>query len=372
MTTANLQDAPLAASDKQEAMEQSGPKTFDEIVAQRTKEMAERSRPPEPEAPVEEVEETDEPEEVEETEGESGDIPEESEAQEDEDDVLSQFNLESLSEEELAALGERIRSKVPKRFGELTKARKEAEEKVARLEAELAKRQEEKDPLEPDDVVENNPFSDLKTVQELQKQNKEFMRIIEWADELLDDNDDASNDDIITEQDGKSLTKKQVKEYQKQARKAREKFLPARLTEIQREQQEEQVRAALEQKATKEFDWYGDTDSDVRREYELVVNDPRINAIREKVPEVRGQLDYLLAHAVHSMSQMMKKEKKPAAKKTTTLRPPSNPSEGAARGTDRDDSRLGKELKELQQRFKQTHSAEDFAILRTKQRLRKT
>lgn len=187
---------------------------------------------------------------------------------------------------------------------------------------------------------------------------------------MLDEHEGESYDDYITEQDGKQLTKRDVKNYLKKARAARDKFLPARLAEIQQAEQGKQVKAALAEKAKGELPWYGDVDEATNKEYELVVNDPRIKLIRERVPEVAPQLDYLLAHAVNSLTQAL--QKKPAAKKSATpLTPPPNPTEAVTRSADRGSDRINKELKELTNRFEQTQSYDDLIALRAKQRLRK-
>jgi hypothetical protein len=345
-----------------------GPLTFDEAIKLRTDQLLERQNLPrqevappveEPEVEVEDDGDEDEPES----------ISEEPEAETDDDEVLSKLNLDDMSEDELAALGKTLRSKLPKRIGKLTKRAKEAEERIAQLEAKLSEKQAE-NPLETKAPVENNPFSDIDTLEGLREQSDNFARITEWAEELLDEHEGESYDDYITEQDGKQLTKRDVKNYLKKARNARETFLPARLAEIQQAEQGKHIRTALAEKAKGELPWYGDADESTNKEYELVVNDPRIKLIRDRVPEVAPQLDYLLAHAVNSMAQAMGKKAAPK-KASAKLTPPSNPSEAVTRSADRGDDRINKELKELTSRFEQTQSYDDFIALRAKQRLRK-
>ena len=370
MTTENRQDAPLPASDKQEGMEQNAPISFDEMVNLRAKALQERRQPPpERERPPEEPEQEQEASEEEPPEAEDESIAEDGET---EQDVLSKFDLENMSEDELAKLGEAIRSKVPKRFGELTKRAKTAEERIAELEAKLVqKEQAQKNPLErPKAQVENNPFKDIESIEGLQEQWDNFQSIEEWADNLLDENDTAAADEVIAEHEGRDLTKREVKQYLKKARQAREKFLPARLAEIQQIEQAKQVKVALEEKAKGEFEWYGDGDSDLRREYETLLNDPRVKLVEQRVPELGPQFAYILAHAVDSMASKMAKTAAPAKKAPTKLTPPSQPDGGVARSNSRDT--VQKELKEMQERFAQSQSYDDLIALRTKQRLRKT
>ena len=80
------------------------------------------------------VEEESEPEDNAESESK-----EESEA-----NVLSQVDLDDMSEEELRELSEKLGSRAVARFGELTAKRKAAEEKAAALEAEIQENKNQK------------------------------------------------------------------------------------------------------------------------------------------------------------------------------------------------------------------------------------
>ena len=161
---------------------------------------------PEPSAeeesePVVEEETEETPEEViEETqEAEEGE-PEVESASE---DVLSQIDLDNASEEELRELADKLGSKAVARFGELTARRKSAEEKLAKLEASLQQR----DPLESTKKIENNPFGDLDSIQALQSKAEEIEQIVDWAEDLLFEGADYAADDVITEIEGKEMTK---------------------------------------------------------------------------------------------------------------------------------------------------------------------
>ena len=81
-----------------------------------------------PEAVTAEVEEPTESSE------ESAEETEVEEAQS-EENVLSQLDINNLSEDELKELGKKMGSRAVARFGEMTAARKAAEERVAQLES---------------------------------------------------------------------------------------------------------------------------------------------------------------------------------------------------------------------------------------------
>ena len=111
---------------------------------------------PEVEASEEIVaEQTEETEEVQETSEEST-------------DVLSQLDLDDMSEEDLRELSEKLGSRAVARFGELTAKRKAAEAKLKEMEAQL----QNKNPLETQEVA-NNPYESVDTVQGLQEKAKE-------------------------------------------------------------------------------------------------------------------------------------------------------------------------------------------------------
>ena len=370
MTDEIITDAPLAASTKEEATAQPESLTIDEVIQRRTEEMSQKDAPPpEVETPEDSEDEVGSEDEPEADEPES--ISEEEESEPEETDVLSQFDLESLSEAELDELGKAVRSKVPKRFGELTKQKKEAQEEAERLRAEIAALQSKKNPLEREQPIVDNPFSDISTIDELAKQHEQFSKIEEWAEDMLDEHEDSSVEDIITELDGKEYTKRDVRAYKKKARLAREKFLPARLQELQAVEQNVKIKEALAEKAKTEFTWMAEPEGNVSKEYDLVINDPRVDLIRQRVPELNGQLDYLLAHAVNSMSTLLTKPGKPKAKTTKRLTPPSNPT-GTATASPSDRERFSKEEKELFNKLENSNSYDDLAALRTSQRLQKT
>jgi beta-xylosidase len=148
---------------------------------------------PAAEEPQEEVtEETEEPETDEVTEGateESVESEEATEETEESDDVLSQLDLDDMSEEDLRELADKLGSRAVARFGELTA----------------------KNPLDTKKKVENNPFSNLDTIEKLQEKAAEVDDIVEWAEDVLFQSDGYSADEVVTEVEGKDLTKADVR-----------------------------------------------------------------------------------------------------------------------------------------------------------------
>ena len=324
-------------------------------------------QPKEPEVPAETEDEKPEGNLAVEDEQEGISETDDATAESEVESVLSKLNLDDLSTEEVDQLRDALRSKALARYGELTAKRKAAEERASLLERELQELKSNKNPLESEKPVENNPFADIESVKDLQEQFQEFTKIQEWAEDILDENEHSAFDDVIAEVDGKEYTKRQVKEYLKKARKAKESFLPARLKEIQDAQQREQVAKVLDEQIAKEVSWYAEPDNDTRKQLDMVLQDAAIDKIRSKVPEIAPRLNYILAHAINSIVQTKNKTSGQTA--SNRVKPPSNPTGNVARGVEREGDKIKKQLNALQSRFESSGgSKEDFVALRAAQR----
>jgi len=228
----------------------------------------------EPEAEVEETEEVAETEEPE------------------SEDVLSQLDLDDMSEEDLRELSEKLGSRAVARFGELTAKRKAAEAQIKQLESRL---QEKPNPLENNKKIENNPFSNLDSIESLQEKAVEVENIVEWAEDILFESDGYAADDVVTEVDGKDLTKADVRKSLLQARKAQKTFLPDQLKSLQAQEQGQQLAEAFSQRAKEELSWLEGEDNDLRKQYEATIGDERFkklkNVLKKEAPDVASQLD---------------------------------------------------------------------------------
>ena len=319
----------------------------------------EKESEPVAEEPTEETTEEATEEVSESTETNEEVSQEETEVKSTSEDVLSQIDLDNASEEELRELAEKLGSKAVARFGELTARRKAAEEKLAKLEAQM----QQQSPLESK-KVENNPFSNLTTIEELQKKSEEIEGIVDWAEDLLFENADHAADDVITEVEGQEMTKAQVRKSLLQARKAKKTFLPDQLSKLQAQLAAQDMEVAFKERAKQELSWLDGEDNDVRKHYEATVNDARFQKMKEIVskeaPDVAGQLDYWFAHAANSIyGRKPIVDSKPSVK----LTPPKGATTSSA-NADKSQSRTAKSLKEMQKRFKQSGNARDFAELR--------
>lgn len=273
---------------------------------------------------------------------------------------LSQYNLDEMSEEDLRDLSDKLGSKAVARFGELTAKRKQAEEKLAELQKQLSENKD--DILNKPKAIENNPYNSLKTVEELQNKSQELNDIITWAEETLFESDGYSADDVVTEVEGKEVTKAQVRKSLLQARKARDQFLPDQLNQVQKIETSKQVKEAFAKQAEEELSWMTGDDNDTRRNYEAMLNDKRFINLQETVdPDISAQLPYIIAHAANSIyGRKLVKDTK-----SVNLNPPKTGATSAP--TVSRTKKSQKALADLNSRFKNSGSKGDFISLRTAQ-----
>ena len=293
------------------------------------------------------AEQTEETEEVQETSDEST-------------DVLSQLDLDEMSEGDLRELSEKLGSRAVARFGELTAKRKAAEAKIKELESKL----NANDPLSSDKPIADNPYKSIDTLGELQNKAEEVNQVIEWAEDILFNADGYGPEDIVTEVEGKELTKKDIRSSLLQARKSRDKFLPSQLKVLQARENGKQLKEAFDAKASEELKWLKGNDNDTRKNYEAMISDPRFKKLKESAdPEIGAQLNYIMAHAANSIYGRKLVQEAP---KSASLTPPKTAA-SAASTSEKTVNKSTKALKDLGQRFRQSGSKGDFITLRTLQ-----
>ncbi|MCW4052600.1 MAG: hypothetical protein NWE78_05265 [Candidatus Bathyarchaeota archaeon] len=316
--------------------------------------------------PVEATDEVTKEVEVESTEAETSEevvaeqTEETEETSEESTDVLSQLDLDEMSEDDLRELSEKLGSRAVARFGELTAKRKAAEAKIKELESKL----NSDDPLSTDKPVANNPYSSVNTLDELQGKAEEVNQVIEWAEDVLFNADGYGPEDVVTEVEGKELTKKDIRSSLLQARKSRDKFLPAQLKVLQAKENGKQLKEAFDAKASEELKWLKGEDNDTRKNYEAMVSDPRFKKLTETAdPEIGAQLNYIMAHAANSIYGRKIVQESP---KSASLTPPKTAA-SAASTSEKTVGKSTKALRDLGQRFRQSGNKGDFITLRTLQ-----
>lgn len=273
---------------------------------------------------------------------------------------LSQYNLDDMSEEELRDLSEKLGSKAVARFGALTAKRKQAEEKLAELQAKYES--QENQILNSKKEIKNNPYSSLDSFESLQQKAQEINDVISWAEDALFEADGYSADDVITEVEGNEVTKAEVRKHLLQARKARDTYLPDQLQKLQAVETSKQVKEAFAKQAQEELSWMTGEDNDTRRHYEAMINDKRFIDLQNNVdPDISAQLPYIIAHAANSIYG----RKLVSDNKKVNLTPPKTGATSAPNVSRT--KRSQKALTDLNSRFKQSGSKDDFISFRTAQ-----
>jgi len=294
--------------------------------------------------------------------------------EEETEDVLSQYNLDNLSEGELKDLAEKLGSRAVARFGELTAKRKAAEEELDKIKQSL-----QQDPLKQEaEDVKDNPFNDVQDIKSLQEKAKEINDIIEWAEDVLFESDDYSAHDEVTELDGKKMTKADVRSALKNARKSRDLYLPDQLKQVQKTQTAENLKKELGSKALKEFNWLNEKDNETRKSFLSIAGNKDLQKVYKEYPVLGAELPYMLAHAVDSMysrkSVSTGTKNTPLTDSNSVSNPKIKPSKTSAPSSampEQGQRKSSKVLKDLNSRFKQSGNKDDFISLRTKQLARK-
>jgi len=288
-------------------------------------------------------------------------------------DVPSQrttIDLDSLSDEERDSVAEKLRSQAISRYGELTAKRKAAEEETARLREELAKlKNQPDDPLKAEPKA--NPYSNLKSVDDVKAKAREIDEVIDWAEDALWNTDGMPADHIITEVDGKAVTRERARKMLRDAQKARKEFLPAQLKEIEAKETRKSQKKALLDQARKELPWMDEVEeTEAKKQFEGLRNDPVIRRAVEAVPELEPYMEYMTAHAVNSLYGVRKPVSVEASTRKPALTPPSSPDTSVAQ-SDAPSARTSKAIKELEDRARKTGKVNDIVALRTAQLKRK-
>lgn len=310
------------------------------------------------EEPKEEVQTEPEVPKVEAAQEEPAPNPQETKPVEDQKVLSKDYDLESMSEDELKELAQKLGSKAVARFGELTAKRKAAEEQLEALKAEMTKREESSFEAK----VKDNPYANITTKEDLDAKYQELSEVMEWAEDRLDRAEDLGAEDVVTNENGRDYTKRELREIVKRARKARDLYIPDQGKQIQLAKNRSDMKQLLSEKAKTELPWLSGEDNDVRKQYEVMLNDPKFKSVERAMPDLAAQLPYLLAHAANSIYARRSVENKPSAR----LSPPSPVvSQGAE--SNKPEARQSKALQDLSTRFEKSGRYKDFKAIRALQ-----
>lgn len=310
MTDTAIAETPEAAEQIQ-AVDDNAPMTVEKaaelVAARQAKNRGQTTEADEPEVP--------EPEEEEETTEEE--VEEVTEEEEESEDVLSQIDLESLSDDQKAALAKELGSGAGKTIGKQRKQIRELEAKL-KLAQEATK---EAAQLKSSD----NPYAGTYKVEDVEQKLNQAQTNVDYWDGKLDEALDNETTEI--EHDGGYLTAKAVRAFVKQER-AKLKDLKGRKSEIEKvaslfDDEDEKIETlrldlALEDDASKAYDEY--------------LNDPSFELVKNLAPDFALKLIDVFAHAAQAKNGTTKKKPAkraaPKSKKANSI-PKGGGSEGS-------------------------------------------
>lgn len=326
------------------------------FIAQRLQESEaqEPTETEEVETEEEEVEDADESEmdEHDETIETEEDETEESE-EEEEPEASDEIDLLDLSPEQIQALAKKGKSRLLKDVGKLRAENRALEQRLANLESQGQKKTKEI-------PTEANPFGSLKTLDEIQSKADELESTLETTDRLLEEYEDYGPDDLI-QVGQKQFTKKQLRIANRNAREAITKYLPAQQKYIAKVANLEAASVEYMAAAEKEIPEIKDDKSEIGKFFRLITSDPLIAQVKEKIPELGYQMEYILAHAARSIKS--KASKIPQGSGTRLkVKLPASPA-GSAQGS-RGGSAKSSQVEALRARYEKTGSTADWQALR--------
>lgn len=211
-----------------------------------------------------------------------------------------------------------LQEKVNKRIGKEVRKRKTAEEEAAAEIAELKQRlteaearaEEERPPEFAPAATEANPFGNLNSVEEVQKEMMQAEQTLEWAE------DHPEGALLETKEGDKEFTSEDVREIRKKAARAIRRHLPEQLGYIQ-------ARDQLEPRALEAYPWWKDkSSSEFQNAMQLLRQMPEL----ARFPDYKFVVgDYLSGRAIRetpSVKAAAKEVKKAPPQPTTPAAEP--------------------------------------------------
>lgn len=283
-------------------------------------------------------------------------------------DLLAKYgiDLDSLNETEIDALGRAIGGRAVSRFGELTRKRKEAEERTAELEKSVGELREEREAEKVRSqavaIDFGGPLSGVNSDAELSKEEEQLSALIDWVEESLESDekyDDDGNAYLAQGNDGEKFDRQDLTRLRSSARKSLR-----RGGDIDKRRGFLDERKMADAKAATDFKWLSDKESN---EYQLFVaelNNPAIGPLLNAVPAG----SYYLGLMIEGQKSL---KAKGGGKPSASSKPPTPISVDAAApakaGNSTDESKARKAVDAARRRFDDSGSMNDLADLRVAQ-----
>ena len=338
-----MNDNPEAIADAENAAENI---SFEDLIAQRTQTYLGAT-----EEETESVE--DQSEESDETEPQD-DVDDDDVSDDEVEAEGPEVDLLTLSPEELQALAKKNKSRLLHRIGEVTGKNKALEEVANSA-------QREARPLREGEELPKH-IQKLDTVDALREEYQKAQQVVEETDAILEEYEDYGAEDIITFEDGREYTKKDIRRANRAARDSMTKWLPARQQDIARVEQRTVAEKHFTERLVAEVPEINDEESDFAKQHKQLMSDPLIEQVKKHVPDLAPQLPYLIGHALKNIFRTQKLSQTRTATGTTAkAKVPSSPF-GAASGR----TTVGKKrvVEQAKQTLNKAHSVEDWIAAR--------
>jgi hypothetical protein len=300
------------------------------------------------------AEESEEESEVE-LEDQEIDQTEDTEYSDEDEEVSSEeaeLDLLNLSTEQIQELAKKGKSRLLQRVGELTAQKRLLEEKL--------QQQAISKPTKEIPQTEN-PFREINSVEGLLAKHTELEQVLDDTDAILEEHEDYGPDDIITVGD-REFTKREIRKANRNAREAITKYIPAQEKQIAKIQQLSQMEEHYSAAAKKEVPDILDTESEIGTRFSAMMQDPIVQQVKNQIPELGAQLEYLLAHAANSIFGKGKPRINASAVGSKLKINPSSSPIGS--GAARTGSVKPKKAAEAYNKFEQSHSVDDWISAR--------
>jgi ribosomal protein L9 len=280
-------------------------------------------------------------------EGAGGELPEEEPLVDDIEDELPEGNYDLLeaSQEELQALVAKSKSRLLNRMFEVKSENKQLKDKIANLESTPVVSQQPQNP---------NPFAKIESEDLIKAKFQEFEATLRTTDELLEEYRDYSSDDMIVVGD-REFPKSDIERANRNSRDALIKYLPDQQQHLAKMKHLQGLSSQYQEMVSKEVPEVADESSEIGKLFRSVLSDPLIAKVKRDIPELGVQVEYLLAHAVRSISHKPTKVQQGAGMKLKVNPPASPVSSGVSPSSSR-----SRAYNEAMARFEKTGSIEDY------------
>ena len=268
------------------------------------------------------------------------------------------IDLDALPEDEAMSLGRALRTESMKRFGRLTAQKREAESALRDLEGKATGGESSPRSVEG----EENPMSDVWTLETLQKKESDLQAIEDWAEDSLESEEqyDDDGEEYLVKVDDKRYTKQDLLSIRSNARKMLRKG-----GALEKRSQFLSQRHHFDGEALQYFPWMSDENSSEFVEFQQFVSQEKYKTLLDSIPEanvfaglvVEGNLRVRERAASKNGSGAKAPQEKPVTPALSDAAAPKRMPSGEG-------SRVQKQLKQAKDQFESTGSIHSLARLR--------